>query len=137
MTQARFARMRVMLPDSFTLLLIGTVILATLLPARGAAAVAVGGLTRVMIALLFFMYGTRLSREAILGGLRNWRLHVLVLSITFIVFPILGLALLAVVGPHLDPLLATGLLFLAVLPSTVQSSIAFTSIAGGDAAAAI
>lgn len=137
MTQARFARMRVMLPDSFTFLLVATVILATVLPAEGAAAGVVGWLTKIMIALLFFMYGTRLSREAILGGLRNWRLHLLVLSITFVLFPILGLAVIAVLGRHLDPLLATGVMFLAVLPSTVQSSIAFTSIAGGDVAAAI
>lgn len=137
MAQARFARMRVMLPDSFTLLLVGTVILATVLPARGAAAEVVNWLTKIMIALLFFMYGTRLSREAILGGLRNWKLHLLVLSITFGLFPVLGLAVIAVLGVHLDPLLATGIMFLAVLPSTVQSSIAFTSIAGGDVAAAI
>ena len=44
-----------MLPDSFTALLIATVILATLLPARGEAAVAVGIFTKVMIALRFFM----------------------------------------------------------------------------------
>jgi solute carrier family 10 (sodium/bile acid cotransporter), member 7 len=137
MAQARFARIRVMLPDSFTLLLVGTVILATVLPARGSAAHAVDWLTKIMIALLFFMYGTRLSREAILGGVRNWKLHLLVLSITFVLFPLLGLATVAVLGAHLDPLLATGIMFLAVLPSTVQSSIAFTSIAGGDVAAAI
>ncbi|MCW6507362.1 bile acid:sodium symporter family protein [Lichenifustis flavocetrariae] len=129
--------MRLMLPDSFTLLLVGTVGLATILPARGEAAVGVGLFTNVMIALLFFMYGTRLSREAILGGIRNWRLHLLVLSITFGLFPLLGLAVVQALGSHLDPILGTGLMFLAVLPSTVQSSIAFTSIAGGNVAAAI
>jgi sodium/bile acid cotransporter 7 len=126
-----------MLPDSFTLLLIGVVILATVLPARGEAATVVGLLTKFMIALLFFMYGTRLSREAILGGMRNWKLHLLVLCITFGLFPMVGLGFTALLGTHLDPILATGLMFLAVLPSTVQSSIAFTSIAGGNVAAAI
>ena len=137
MTPSRFHRMRLMLPDTFTFLLVGTVLLATLLPAKGGAAVVVGIFTKVMIALLFFMYGTRLSREAILGGIRNWKLHILVLSITFLLFPALGTAVVALLGSHLDPVLGTGLMFLAVLPSTVQSSIAFTSIAGGDVAAAI
>ncbi len=126
-----------MLPDTFTLLLVGTVLLASLLPARGEAAVAVGALTKVMIALLFFMYGTRLSREAIVGGIKHWRLHLLVLCITFGLFPLVGLGFTAVLGGHLDPTLTIGLMFLAVLPSTVQSSIAFTSIAGGNVAAAI
>ena len=126
-----------MLPDSFTLLLVLTIVLATFLPARGQAAEVVGVVTRVMIALLFFMYGTRLSREAILAGIKNWRLHVLVLCVTYGLFPIIGLAIVAALGHHLDPVLGTGLMFLAVLPSTVQSSIAFTSIAGGNVAAAI
>ena len=130
-------RMRLMLPDAFTLLLIGAVLLATLLPAQGEAAKVVSVLTKVMIALLFFMYGTRLSREAILGGIRNWKLHLLVLCITFGLFPLLGLGIVALLGTHLDATLGTGLMFLAVLPSTVQSSIAFTSIAGGNVAAAI
>ena len=130
-------RMRLMLPDTFTLLLVATVLVATVLPAHGAAAGAVSALTRVMIALLFFMYGTRLSREAIVGGVRNWKLHLLVLCITFGLFPLVGLGFVAGLGTHLDPVLGTGLMFLAVLPSTVQSSIAFTSIAGGNVAAAI
>lgn len=129
--------MRLMLPDSFTALLVLTILLATLLPARGEAAVGVSALTKIMIALLFFMYGTRLSREAIVAGIRNWRLHILVLCITFGLFPLVGLGFVAALGHHLDPILGTGLMFLAVLPSTVQSSIAFTSIAGGNVAAAI
>ena len=130
-------RMRVMLPDSFTLLLVVTIILATLLPAQGEGAVLVKALTQVLIALLFFMYGTRLSREAIVAGVKNWPLHLLVLSITYGLFPLIGLGLVAALGHHVDPVIGTGLMFLAVLPSTVQSSIAFTSIAGGNVAAAI
>lgn len=137
MTQQLSHRMRLMLPDTFTLLLVGTVLIATFLPAQGEAAGVVRLLTKAMIAALFFIYGTRLSREAIVGGIRNWRLHLLVLCITFGLFPLVGLAFTTGLGAHLDPVLATGLMFLAVLPSTVQSSIAFTSIAGGNVAAAI
>lgn len=126
-----------MLPDSFTLMLVGTILFATLLPARGNAAAAVGTLTKIMIALLFFMYGTRLSRDAVLAGIRNWKLHLLVLCITYGLFPLAGLAIVSALGSHVDSVLGVGLMFLAVLPSTVQSSIAFTSIAGGNVAAAI
>jgi sodium/bile acid cotransporter 7 len=130
-------RMRLMLPDSFTLMLIATIVLATVIPAREESAAVVSALTKVMIALLFFMYGTRLSREAVLAGIRNWKLHILVLCITYGLFPLLGMGLVKALGTHLDHILGIGLMFLAVLPSTVQSSIAFTSIAGGNVAAAI
>ena len=40
-------------------------------------------------------------------------------------------------NPALRPEIATGILFLTLLPSTVQSSIAFTGIAGGNVPAAL
>jgi sodium/bile acid cotransporter 7 len=82
---------------------------------------------------LFFLHGARLSREAIWDGMRNWRLHAAVLATTFALFPLLGLGLAHLfTGP-----VAAGLLFLTLLPSTVQSSIAFTAIARGNVAAAV
>jgi solute carrier family 10 (sodium/bile acid cotransporter), member 7 len=45
------------LPDNFTLALIGTLVLASLLPSRGAALEAVDYLTNVAIAALFFLHG--------------------------------------------------------------------------------
>ena len=87
------------------------------------------------IVLLFFLHGAKLSREAIVGGMLNWRLQLSTLAVTFVLFPILGLALIRI--PGLDPALAAGLLYLALLPSTVQSSIAFTSMAGGNVSAAV
>lgn len=128
------ARLR---PDNFTLCLVGTVILASLLPCQGAAAKVMGGVTDIAIALLFFLHGAKLSREAILAGVGHWRLHLLVLSCTFVLFPLIGLAFRAVPAGLLDPTIAAGLLYLCILPSTVQSSIAFTSIARGNVAAAV
>lgn len=52
-------------------------------------------------------------------------------------FPVLGLAARALVPQVLPPTLYTGLLFLCLVPSTIQSSIAFTSLARGNVAAAI
>ncbi|WP_182086001.1 bile acid:sodium symporter family protein [Aureimonas sp. ME7] len=123
--------------DRFLLLLIGTVVLAALLPARGEVAEAFGWITYGAIALLFFLYGARLAPKAVWEGLLHWRLQSLVFLSTFALFPLIGLAVMPVAGRILPPELALGLLYLTLLPSTVQSSIAFTSIAGGNVPAAL
>ncbi|GAA2719159.1 MULTISPECIES: bile acid:sodium symporter family protein [Streptomyces] len=123
--------------DPYIAALLGTVLLAALLPARGAAASAVDGISTGAVALLFFLYGARLSTREAVAGLRHWRLHLTVLACTFAVFPLLGLAARALVPHVLTPGLYTGLLFLCLVPSTVQSSIAFTSVARGNVPAAI
>ncbi|CAM3112006.1 solute carrier family 10 (sodium/bile acid cotransporter), member 7 [Paracoccus aminovorans] len=123
--------------DSYMLLLLATVALGLLLPARGFAAEALRLTTWWAVVLLFFLYGAKLDPASIRAGLLNWRLQGLTFGATYALFPLLGLALAAVFGGVLGPELTLGLLFLAVLPSTVQSSIAFTSIAGGNVPAAI
>jgi sodium/bile acid cotransporter 7 len=125
------------LPDNFTLMLIGTLVLASLLPCRGAALQAVDHLTNVAIAALFFLHGAKLSRQAVIAGASHWRLHVLVLLTTFVLIPLFGLALKPLLSPLVTPALYAGILFLCTLPSTVQSSIAFTSIAKGNVPAAV
>ncbi|KQO49908.1 bile acid:sodium symporter family protein [Sphingomonas sp. Leaf257] len=121
--------------EPFILSLLATVAIATILPARGAFATFAGYLADAGIVLLFFLHGAKLSRDAIWTGLRNWPLHLAVLASTFLLFPLLGLGMIRL--PGIDPSLAMGLLFLTLLPSTVQSSIAFTAIARGNVAAAI
>jgi sodium/bile acid cotransporter 7 len=123
--------------DTFLLALLAVVTLAALFPATGTAADVLDVATKVAIALLFLLYGVRLSPTEALHGLKHWRLHLLVLAATFVVFPILGLAARALVPSVLTPGLYTGVLFLCLVPSTVQSSIAFTSIAHGNVPAAI
>jgi len=124
-------------PDNFTLALLATVALATLLPMRGAFALVLDDGTNVAIAALFFLHGARLPRESIVAGLLHWRLHLLILACTFVLFPLLGLAFRPLSGLLLTPDLYMGVLFLCALPSTVQSSIAFTSLAGGNVPAAV
>ncbi|MGH8780696.1 bile acid:sodium symporter family protein [Paraburkholderia sp.] len=126
-----------LLPDNFTLCLIGTVIFASFVPVHGQPAVAFNGVTDVAIGLLFFLHGAKLSREAIVAGATHWRLHVVVLLSTFALFPLLGVALKPLLSPLVTPALYAGVLFLCTLPSTVQSSIAFTSIAKGNVPAAV
>jgi solute carrier family 10 (sodium/bile acid cotransporter), member 7 len=123
--------------DAFLLALAATVALAALFPARGNAAGVVSDAAKLAIALLFFLYGARLSPQQAWHGVRQWRLHLLVLTTTFVIFPILGLAARALVPSMLSLDLYNGLLFLCLVPSTVQSSIAFTSIARGHVSAAI
>jgi sodium/bile acid cotransporter 7 len=123
--------------DPYILLLLGAVGLAALLPARGAAADVASGASTAAIAFLFFLYGARLSTREALDGLKHWRLHVTVLACTFVVFPLLGLAARGLVPVFLTEPLYQGLLFLTLVPSTIQSSIAFTSMARGNVPAAI
>ncbi|MFC3109141.1 bile acid:sodium symporter family protein [Undibacterium arcticum] len=125
------------LPDNFTLALITTVLLASLLPCEGQVALAFNQVTSLAIGLLFFLHGAKLPREAIVDGAAHWRLHLTVLACTFALFPLLALGLQPLLAPLVTPDLYLGILFLAVLPSTVQSSIAFTSVARGNVPAAI
>jgi sodium/bile acid cotransporter 7 len=113
-----------------------------MLPAPGAR----GGwlhpelLTNAGVALILFLQGWSLPWEKVRDGATNWRLHVRVQAFTFAVFPLVGLALDALL-PTLWPAAPTairhGFLYLCVLPSTVSSSVVFTSVARGNTAGAL
>lgn len=121
--------------DPFTVFLLATVALASLVPARGQAVWWFETAADCGIFLLFFLHGAKLSPAAIRAGALNWRLQGAVMLTTFALFPLLGWAFYQT--SWLPAPLAMGILFLTLLPSTVQSSIAFTSMAGGNVAAAV
>ena len=123
--------------DPFLLMLVAVMATASLLPARGAAVPLFGAATDVAIMLLFFLHGAKLSRQAILAGIGNWRLHLLVMASSFVLFPILGYAAAHGASGLTTPEILSGILYLTLLPSTVQSSIAFTALARGNVPAAI
>lgn len=129
--------LRRLIPDPFLLLLIGTVLLATLAPARGGFAVAVGWLSLVAIILLFFFHGAKLAREQVIAGLTHWRLHLTILACTFVLFPVIGMLGILTMPRLLPRDLWIGIMFVCALPSTVQSAIAFVSMAKGNVPAAI
>ena len=131
------AMLKALLPDRFIAALLSTVALASLLPCRGEGAAAAALATTAAIAVMFFLQGARLSRTATVAGLLHWRLHLIILAATFVAFPAIGLAMRALAPAALGPGLWLGVIFVCLLPSTVQSSIAFTSIAGGNVAAAV
>ena len=122
--------------DILIVLIIIAVVIAIFFPARGEVASAFKLASSLAIALLFYLYGARLSTSEALAGLKHWRLHLLILAFTFVVFPLIGIALtpLTMFIPHG---IYMGILYLTLVPSTVQSSVAFTSIAKGNVAGAI
>jgi sodium/bile acid cotransporter 7 len=125
------------IPDPFIPILLATVALASLFPASGAAADYLGTAATAAVMLLFFLHGLKLPRENLVAALVNWRLHLFILGTTYLVFPLVGIGL-ARLWPSLLPAdLWAGVLFLCALPSTVQMSIAFTSMARGNVAAAV
>lgn len=125
------------IPDPFIVVLLATIAVATLLPARGVFADIVGAVSTALITLLFFFHGAKLSSASVLAALMHWRLHVVIVAATFAIFPLLAFGLAKLGSGWMAPELWLGVLFLAALPSTVQSSIAFTSLARGNVPAAI
>ena len=126
----------------FDWFLVGMVVavgLAWLFPGPGAR----GGwlhpelLTKGGVALIFFLHGVALSFAALKAGAFRWPLHLVVQLSTFLLFPLLGLTLLAVIGRWLSPDLQLGVFYLAALPSTVSSSVALTAAARGNVPAAV
>lgn len=116
--------------DPMMVKLIITVLLASFIPAKGGFVDFFEYLTTAAIALLFFMHGAKLSREKIIAGSSHWRLHLWIMCSTFVVFPILGLLLVWWHPVNVGPEIYTGFIYLCILPATVQSAIAFTSMAG-------
>jgi sodium/bile acid cotransporter 7 len=94
-------------------------------------------LTTFGVGLIFFFYGLRLSLEKLRAGMRNWRLHVVVQLTTFVLFPLLALAVRPFFADHENPMLWSSIFFLTTLPSTVSTSVVMVSIAGGNIPAAI
>ena len=123
--------------DPLVVLILSALLLGLLLPARGTAADVLDVLRTAAIVLLFFLYGARMSTEEIRAGLRNWRLQGSMLAATYVAFPVLGLLVQLLPDTLVAPEVKTGLLYLSLLPSTVQASIVFTSVARGNVAGAI
>src|ERR1700739_298587 len=83
------------------------------------------------------MHGARLLSEAAFLGAPPWRLDLGGFPGTFALFPVVVMPAHRLASGFLPPPLWAGVILLAALPSTVQASIAFTSVAGGHGAAAL
>ena len=123
--------------DPYILAILATVVFASLVPAQGQAADLVAVATKIGVALVFFLHGAKLSPQAVVAGIAHWRLHLVVLATTFALFPVTGLLFSNLPGWIVPAALAPGLIYLACLPSTIQSAVGFTAVAQGNVAAAV
>jgi sodium/bile acid cotransporter 7 len=117
--------------------LVATMLVGVLVPLPAAVRAAAGTAADVAVVVLFLLYGMRLPTREVLAGLRNVRLQGSILASTYVLFPLLGLAAAGAARAVAGPGLAVGLLYLSLLPSTVQTSVALTSVARGNVAGAI
>ena len=120
--------------EPFTIALVCAVILASILPAHGRFAEIFSLVTKLAIALLFFMHGAKLAFRTVLDGIMHWRLQLTIFATTYLVFPLIGILAMHPLERILPHDLVLGIVYVCLLPSTVQSSIAFTSIARGQRA---
>lgn len=126
-------------PDWFLLGMIGAMALAWAVPGPGAA----GGwlypeiLTKAGVALIFFLHGVMLPFTALRAGVLNWRLHAVIQGATYLLFPLIGMALTPLLAGRVAPELNLGVFFLCALPSTISSSVAMTAVARGNVAGAV
>jgi sodium/bile acid cotransporter 7 len=124
-------------PDPFVLSLAGVILAATLCPCSGVLASGFHAAGVLAISSLFFLQGARLSQDAVVGGIMHWRLHATIGIATFFLLPLTAVFLTAFLHPLLPQPFWVGVMFACALPSTVQSSIALTSIAEGNVAGAV
>ncbi len=123
--------------DPFMVGIILMMVLGLVLPIPGAALPWIRWASNAGIFVLFLLYGARLSTREVLDGMKNLRLQGAVIAATFLLFPLLGLLTQYLSVGFLGPTLAAGLVYVSILPSTVQSSVAFVSVARGNIAGAI
>jgi solute carrier family 10 (sodium/bile acid cotransporter), member 7 len=126
-----------LIPDSFILILLATIVVARFVPVGDVALAGLGMLSNAAIFSLFFFHGLRLAHARVWEGLKHWQLQLAALGVSFCIVPLLGLGLSIAVPSLLSPALWLGIFFLCVLPSTVQSAIASSSMAGGNVAGSV
>ncbi|MGV8093809.1 MAG: bile acid:sodium symporter family protein [Mangrovibacterium sp.] len=126
-------------PDWFIIGILLMILLAYLFPGIGnkGSRIELETVIHYGIMLLFFFYGVKLSPENLKNDLGNWRLHIMIQSITFILFPLVVLPFRLLLRDTPYEMLWLAVFFLAALPSTVSSSVVMVSIAKGNIPSAI
>lgn len=126
--------------DPFVFAIISTVFLAYLIPFFGDRALVkpiLLGISSVGISLIFFFYGLKLNYTIIKEVIKNWRVHLIVQSATFILFPLIVLLFYPFIKTDIAHTLWLAVFFLAVLPSSVSASVVMVAVAKGNVPAAI
>jgi len=123
--------------DPMVRLLLAAMVLAALLPVSGAAVGVAQFVANAAVFLLFLLNGLRLPRAEVLAGLGNHRLLIPLVLWSYGAMALAGWAVWQGGAGFLPPLLGLGFVFLGVLPSTVQSATAYSSLAGGNVASSV
>jgi sodium/bile acid cotransporter 7 len=125
--------------DTFALLLIGMVVLAWRFPeaASSDSPIDLQLIGNIGVVFIFFFYGLKLDPSKLFSQLGHWRMHLLIQASTFLIFPLIVLVSRGLFYNAESDLLWVGAFYLAVVPSTVSSSVVMVSIAGGNIPAAI
>ena len=89
------------------------------------------------IAGIFLLYGLKLNLKEVVKDVSNWKLHLLVQTGTFVLFPLLVLVFYPFFRDTIYFQSWLSVYFLACLPSTVSSSVVMVSIAKGNVTSAI
>jgi solute carrier family 10 (sodium/bile acid cotransporter), member 7 len=123
--------------DWFVPALLGAILLGWLWPEGGIGTgpFSVKSLSGIGVSIIFLLYGFRLNFMTIIKSMTNWRLHLLVQSATFLLFPFIALIGRYTIGN--DGYLWQGIIFLSVMPSTVSSAAVLVSLANGNIPAAL
>ena len=129
--------LRKFLPDNFVLMLFGTLLVAWMFPLSNRALPWAQNISFAGIFCLFFLHGLRLPRQEVARAMLGWRLQGTMLAFTFLLMPLLGIGISKIAAQFLPAALAAGLLYAAILPSTVQSAVSYTSLARGNIAASV
>ena len=124
-------------PDRFVLMLLGAMLVGWLLPVGGRGLAVAQNISFISIFLLFFLHGLRLPRQEVVNAAKAMKLQGAMLCFTFVAMPLAGLALAKGAGWLLPTALATGIVYCAMLPSTVQSAISYSALGGGNVAASV
>lgn len=125
--------------QSFLISLVVAVGLAFIIPEMGAS----GGwlrsewTTKLGVFVIFFLQGLALPTDELRRGLMQWTLHAYCQVVIFVAIPVLFLVMTLLVGDGLSPDLKVGFLYLAILPTTLSTAVAFTTMANGNVAGAL
>lgn len=123
--------------DPFVPSLLSFAALGIFLPVRGTVFDYALIASEFAVMLLFFLHGFRLPTREVVRGLSAWQVHLVILTITFGVFPLMGLGFRALASGHIAGIVIAGVVYMTLVPSTVQAAVALTSIAGGDRSIAV
>lgn len=118
-------------------MLFGTLVLAWILPVPLNAVPLAQSISFAGIFFLFFLHGLRLPRHEVARAMKGWQLQGVMLAFTFILMPLLGLGVSAIAAQFLPVAMASGLLYAAILPSTVQSAVSYATLGKGNIAASV